>query len=147
MANDTVTFTTSVDGLSDDAFEGFFEGWPNPPSAPQLRAILQRSYAAVIAVDGSSRAVGFVNAISDGELFAFIPLLEVLPEYRHRAIGSELVTRIVALLDGMYAIDLSCDADLVAFYEKLGFGQSGAAMMIRNYTNQSGLSRKQPVKK
>ena len=142
MEPDAVAYVTTTDGLTETAFEGFFENWPNPPSAAQLRGILSRSHAVVVALDGRDRAVGFVNAISDGELFAFIPMLEVQPDYRHRGIGSELVTRLLSELDGIYAVDLSCDADLVPFYEALGFRSSGNAMLIRNYAAQSGLSRR-----
>lgn len=45
------------------------------------------------------------------------------------SIGRELVQRLVAQLDHLYAIDLCCDADLVPYYEKLGFtGFAGAGL-------------------
>ena len=39
---------------------------------------------------------GFVTALSDGDFAAFIPLLEVFPEYHGQGVGSELVTRLLA---------------------------------------------------
>ena len=36
----------------------------------------------MLARDDAGRVVGFVTAISDGVLSAYIPLLEVLPEYQ-----------------------------------------------------------------
>lgn len=39
----------------------------------------------------SHHVLGYLNMISDGVLTAFIPLLEVLPEYQGEGIGSELV--------------------------------------------------------
>ena len=51
---------------------------------------------------------------------AFIPLLEVLPEYQRRGIGSELVRRMLLLLADTYMIDLCCDEELVGFYERFG---------------------------
>ena len=63
---------------------------------------------------------------------AFIPLLEVLPDHRGRGVGTELVRRLLHALDGHYMIDVMCDADVVPFYERLGFvGARGA--VIRRY--------------
>jgi len=45
-----------------------------------------------LALDGNA-VTGFVTAISDGVISAFIPLLEVLPEDQHQRIGTELVCR------------------------------------------------------
>ena len=63
-----------------------------------------------LALDGDA-VVGFVTAASDGVLSAFIPLLEVLPAYRDRGIGAELVRRLLGQLDDLYMVDLCCDAD------------------------------------
>ncbi len=79
----------------------------------------------------SERVVGFVTAVGDGVVSGYIPLLEVLPAYQGRGIGTELVRRVLALLEGRYMIDLSCDEDLVQFYERFGMART-AAMAIRN---------------
>jgi ribosomal protein S18 acetylase RimI-like enzyme len=92
---------------------------------------LRGSSHVVLACDGR-RVVGFVTAISDGVLSAYIPLLEVVPEYQHRGIGRELTRRLLAQLDGLYMIDLSCDEDVVPFYERLGLERLDAAMGLRN---------------
>jgi ribosomal protein S18 acetylase RimI-like enzyme len=111
---------------------GFFEGWPSRPS-PQLHlAHLQGAEVAIVAVDAATgQVIGFVTAIGDGVLSAFIPLLEVLPAYRGRGIGTELVRRVLERLRDRYSIDLVCDADLVPFYERLG-GRRLVAMAWRN---------------
>jgi GNAT superfamily N-acetyltransferase len=75
--------------------------------------------------------VGFVTAIGDGILTAFVPLLEVLPAYRGRGIGSELVRRVVDRLRNRYSVDLVCDEELIPFYERLG-GRALTAMGWRN---------------
>ena len=86
----------------------------------------------VLAVDDqNSRVVGFVNAISDGVLCAYIPFLEVLPAYQRQGIGDELVRRLLKLLDNLYMIDLTCDRPLQKFYERFGM-RSSTGMMIRN---------------
>jgi N-acetylglutamate synthase-like GNAT family acetyltransferase len=59
-----------------------------------------------------SKVVGFINAISDRVHFAFIPMLEVLPEYRHRGIGSNLVKTMLKRLEDITCIDLMCDTDM-----------------------------------
>jgi ribosomal protein S18 acetylase RimI-like enzyme len=111
---------------------GFFEGWPSPPSPAQHLAHLHGAEIAIVAVDSATgQVIGFVTAIGDGVLTAFIPFLEVLPAYRGRGIGTELIRRVLALLRDRYSIDLACDADLVPFYERLG-GVAGTAVMWRN---------------
>ena len=70
----------------------------------------------IVALDGDT-AVGFITALSDGVNSAFIPLLEVLPEYQSHGIGSELMRRMLIKLDDITNIDLTCDADMQAFYE------------------------------
>jgi GNAT superfamily N-acetyltransferase len=111
---------------------GFFEGWPSPPSPELHLAHLRGAEVAIVAVDAASgQVVGFISAIGDGLLVAFIPLLEVLSAYRGRGIGAELVARLLHRLEGRYSIDLACDADLVPFYERLG-GTRGTAVLWRN---------------
>lgn len=81
--------------------------------------------------------VGFITAITDGVLSAYIPLLEVLPAYRGRGTGSELLRRLLQKLDHLYMVDLLCDAELQPFYERMGM-RPATGMMIRNYAKQSG---------
>ena len=68
----------------------------------------------------SLRTVGFITAISDVVLAAYIPLLEVRREWRGKGVGSELVRRILAALAGFYMVDVVCDPDLIPFYERFG---------------------------
>jgi predicted N-acetyltransferase YhbS len=87
-----------------------------------------------LALDGDN-VVGFATAISDGVLSAFIPLLEVLPEYQHQGIGTELVRRLLTRLDTLYMVDLCCDAGLEAFYTRFGFQVLDRGMGIRRLVN------------
>ena len=83
-------------------------------------AVLRGSFRAVVAIDDSQgRVVGFVNMISDGVLTAFIPWLEVLPEFQGHGIGTELMRRILDA-DQFYSIDLACDAPLLTYYSRFG---------------------------
>jgi len=87
----------------------------------------------------SNQIVGFITAISDGALSAYIPFLEVLPAYKSKGIGKELINRMLIELQYMYMIDLCCDDDLVPLYEKFEMMKSNG-MLIRNYGMQSGVS-------
>ncbi|MCB0711836.1 MAG: GNAT family N-acetyltransferase [Ignavibacteriae bacterium] len=131
-----ISYTETMDNITPEMLGGFFEGWPNPPSPETHLKILRGSYSVVLALD-EGRVVGFVNAISDGHLMAFLPLLEVLPEYRGQGIGSELVRQISQTLSGLYALDLICDSDVQPFYERLGWLRTNG-MSARNYNRQSG---------
>lgn len=114
-----IEYTTSLDGLAPEHLHGFFEGWPSPPSPDRHLTVLRGSHCVVLAREGGDpHVVGFVNAISDGHLSAFIPLLEVLPTHRGQGIGTELVRRLLGELDGLYSIDLVCDEELRPFYER-----------------------------
>jgi GNAT superfamily N-acetyltransferase len=65
-------------------------------------------------------------------LSAFIPLLEVLPDYRGRGIAGRLMRDLLADLDDFYSVDIVCDDALIPFYEELTFERC-AAMIRRNY--------------
>ena len=138
-----IAYQTTLTGISPRQLEGFFVGWPDPPSPATHLRILEGSAFVVLALEGD-RVVGFVTAISDGVLSAYISLLEVLPEYQRRGVGRELMQqlmqRINALLEGLYMIDVLCDEDVLSFYEQLGFEAAGGAM-IRRYQHQSAQSR------
>ena len=119
MSPKSVAYSTDVSALTVADVDGFFVDWPVRPSAEQHLEILVGSDYAVLAREGADgRVVGFITAISDGVLSAFIPLLEVLPAWQGRGIGSELVRRMLAELEGFYMVDLVCDPDLEPFYRR-----------------------------
>jgi len=135
-----IRYSTGLEGIGPEQLSGFFEGWPNPPSPETHLRILSGSDHIVLAIDDEAqRAVGFVTAITDGVLAAYIPLLEVLPEYRGRGIGRELVSRLLGVLGGYYMVDLVCDRELEGFYAPLGLGPAHA-MVVRRRDAQSGRS-------
>ncbi|WAL40580.1 GNAT family N-acetyltransferase [Brevibacterium sp. BRM-1] len=123
-----ITYETAQHAVHPAQAEGFFVGWPAPPTPEMLVRVMDASHRRVWALE-CGRPVGLANAISDGLLTAFIPWLEVLPSHQGRGIGSELLRRLVAELDDMYSIDLTCDEDLVPFYTARGFtGLAGAGV-------------------
>ncbi len=139
MAEDPVRYQDNLDGIAAEHLEGgFFEGWPNPPSPTTHLKLLHGSYMVRLAVaQRTGQVVGFVNAISDGVLSAYLPLLEVLPAYRGRGIGSALMRRMMQGLAGLYMVDLTSTAGKEGFYQQLGMTPA-SSMILRNYAMQSG---------
>jgi ribosomal protein S18 acetylase RimI-like enzyme len=134
----TIVYREHIETITPAQLEGFFEGWPNPPSPETHLRLLRESDVVVLAWDEErDRVVGFITAVTDHVLSAYIPLLEVLPAYRHQGIGHELARRILKRLDGLYMVDLLCDPDLQPFYEALGMRRA-TGMMLRRYDFQAG---------
>lgn len=133
-----IRYTGSLQAVSAEDLKGFFVGWPNPPSAETHLRILEGSDRVILAIDSESKAVvGFITAITDQVLAAYIPLLEVLPAYQGQGVGQELVKRMLADLKNYYMIDLLCDGSLTSFYEQFGLVPA-TGMMKRNYDKQGG---------
>jgi len=133
-----ISYSDNIEGIDAEHLQGFFVGWPNPPSPETHLRILAGSYAITLARDDATGAViGFITAISDGISCVYIPHLEVLPAYQGRGIGSELMRRMLERLRHIYMIDLICDTDVQPFYARLGM-QPYTGMILRNYDRQSG---------
>ena len=129
-----IKYQTTIENITPDKLIGFFVGWPNPPSSETLLESLKNSGKIVLAIDSETNMViGFINAVTDNTLAAYIPLLEVLPEYQKRGIGAELVKRILNQLENLYMIDLVCDENMNSFYEKFGFNKMNS-QIIRNFS-------------
>ncbi len=125
---------------------GFFNGWPNPPSDVVHRKLLKQSYYALVAIDETSNEiVGFVNAISDGVLSVYVPLLEVVESYQKQGIGQALMECLFYDLQDFYMIDLSCDESMQTFYERFDM-HPARAMIKRNFKTQSGLIKREVLK-
>ena len=115
-----IRYTADAAELEENMLDGFFVGWPRRPSKAQHLAVLRGSFRVVLATDDTTgKVVGFVNMISDGVLTAFIPWLEVLPDYQGQGIGTELMRRVLDC-EQMYSIDLVCDEPLLPYYARLG---------------------------
>lgn len=133
-----IVFLSGTEDIHSSQLQGFFVGWPDPPTPETHLGLLQNSAEVVLALgQDTNKVVGFVSAITDRVLTAYIPLLEVLPAYQKRGIGQELMCRMRMQLDGFYMIDLSCDAPLQPFYKAVGM-EPAIGMLKRNYARQSG---------
>jgi ribosomal protein S18 acetylase RimI-like enzyme len=133
-----ILYTDSAAGITPDNLGGFFDGWPDPPSPETHLKLLADSDEVVLALDSETgHVVGFITAISDRILSAYIPLLEVLPAYQGRGIGTGLARRMLNRLKDLYMVDVMCDPQLQPFYARLGM-RPASGMMLRNYDRQRG---------
>jgi GNAT superfamily N-acetyltransferase len=92
---------------------------------------LVREATRVIGLYSGDEQVGFAREVSDGEVFAYLADVYVLPEHRGRRLGVELVREAV---DGSPRRELRWllgTADAHELYEKLGFGPVSSIMMER----------------
>ena len=137
-AEGIVRYQATLDGIDAGDLHGFFVGWPNPPSPETHLRLLAGSDHVELAVDATAgEVIGFVTAISDGVLSAYIPMVEVKPPYQGRGIGTELMRRMLIRLRDLHMIDLICDDGVNPFYERLGM-TAATGMVMRNTDRQSG---------
>lgn len=135
----TILYSNNKADLEGKIISDFFHGWPKPPSTEVLIKSIESADFIVLAIDtDTQQLVGYITAISDNVLSAYIPFLEVIPAYQKQGIGHELVRRMLEQLEHLYMIDLVCDKELAGFYADAGL-VSGHAMIKRNYANQAGV--------
>ena len=134
-----IKYTDSTHGITQEMLGGgFFAGWLRQVSPAEHLQLLAGSYKIWLAIDeDAGKVVGFITAISDGVLSAYIPLLEVLPTYQNQGIGGALVSKMLASLGNLYMIDLLCDPGLQPYYAKQGMHKA-TGMLARNYSRQNG---------
>jgi ribosomal protein S18 acetylase RimI-like enzyme len=101
-------------------------GWRAADPA-KLAALVEGSRFVVSAYDGE-RMVGFARAISDGVTNAYVSTVAVLPAYRGRGIGAELVRQLLEGRDGIRFV-LHAAPGVQDFYRRLGF--EDASDMLR----------------
>jgi ribosomal protein S18 acetylase RimI-like enzyme len=118
----------------------FFQNWKSPPSLKIKRKLLKGSDL-IITSREKGELVGFLTAISDGAMHAFISLVEVLESHQGKGIGKHLVELVVSHYKGYYDIVLITDPDKRAFYNKLGFSQV-YGMHIRDFTYGDTIKKK-----
>jgi len=133
-----IIYTTTLDDITADMLDGgFFVDWPNPPSPITHLRILKNSYISWLSIDyHADKVIGFINAVSDGVMSAYIPLLEVLPAYQGMGIGRKLTTRMLKSLGHLYMVDVLCDEHLQKYYAKFGMKNATGSIM-RNYDRQN----------
>jgi GNAT superfamily N-acetyltransferase len=105
--------------------------WAKGRSRETIERLIREASRVVGVYDGD-RQIGFARTVSDGASFAYLADVYVLPEYRGRGLGMELVKEAVDA--GPYADRrwLLHTEDAHALYEKLGFGPGSRKLMERS---------------
>src|SRR5436853_341083 len=92
---------------------------------------LLREASRVVGLYQDGRQVGYGRAVSDGVSFAYLADVYVLPEFRGRGLGAELVREIVEngpLADQRWLLHTG---DAHELYRRFGFGPPGERLMER----------------
>ncbi len=113
---------------------GWWKAGRDDPS--EVPALIRGSLVFVVAVDRTTgKAIGMGRAISDGVSDAYIQDLAVLPEFRGRGIGKQILARVLRgiLERGICWIALIAEGGTGDFYRKLGFEpeEGDVSMMYR----------------
>jgi GNAT superfamily N-acetyltransferase len=113
------------DFLSTEAY------WAKGRPRETLERLIREASRVVGLYDGDGQ-IGFARTVSDGASFAYLADVYVLPEYRGRGLGIELVRE--AVDRGPYADRrwLLHTEDAHELYEKLGFGPGSRKLMERS---------------
>ncbi len=120
------------DRIVPDELDTFFHNWKSPPS-PETKSKLLTGSSLVITARENGKLVGFLTAISDGVMHAFITLIEVLGSHQNKGIGKHLMELAISNFKGYYDIVLITDPDKGEFYKKLSFREI-YGMHIRDFT-------------
>jgi GNAT superfamily N-acetyltransferase len=120
------------DSVTQDELDSFFQNWKSPPSS-KIKGRLIAGSDLIITARENGKLLGFLTAISDGTMHAFITLVEILQLHQGKGIGKHLVNLAISYFKGYYDIVLITDPDKGTFYKKLGFDEI-YGMHIRDFT-------------
>jgi aralkylamine N-acetyltransferase len=98
--------------------------WKEEYDPAALGSLIRGSFSFAVAVDTKTgRAIGMGRVLSDGVSDGYIQDLVVLPDYRDRGIGREIVSALVrrCTQSGITWIALIAEPDTETFYLPLGF--------------------------
>ena len=117
-----------------DLFESV--GWVSAKYSDRLVKALANSDT-VISVWDDEKLVGLINLLDDGELTAYAHYLLIRPDYQHKGIGRELLSRVKEKYKNyLYLVLTAENKEVVSFYEKQGFRvtEGASPMTIFNGT-------------
>ena len=92
----------------------------------QAQKALDNSLAVITVFDGD-KAVGMGRIVGDQSVISYIQDLIIIPEYQGKSIGSQLLNRLIAIVDDMTVpgtrmmLCLMCAKGREKFYTKHGF--------------------------
>ena len=96
------------------------EGWPTPTARPVEALVSWRNAWPTLVAIGDDGLVGFVRALTDGEVTMYIAELLVTPAWRGRGVGRALLDA-CHLLFPHTRLDLLSTQSADQFYEASGF--------------------------
>lgn len=110
-------------------------GWQSHFDDEVRGASLASSLAGVVCVDEQGSVIGMARAVGDGLQYAYVQDVIVDPEHEGSGIATDLVSRLIELLQPQGDIELfvglfASDA-AVGVYESLGFSSDDAVGMHR----------------
>ena len=108
-----VAYSCSADAVNAEQLQGFIYRLSDGSVRAHVAAFPAREFTRRYR---SRRAQGpprsLVTAINDGVSAAYLPHLEVLPDWHGMSIGSELMRRMLVQLAHLYVTELVCDPGL-----------------------------------
>ena len=125
MADTPIQYSDNRD-LPRDAVIALYRAneWSSAEKPDLLLPALRASHSLITAWDGT-KLVGLGNAISDGYLVVYYPHLLVLPEYRRRGIGKQIMKMLIARYKDFHQHIIMADSQALDFYRKCGFERAG----------------------
>ena len=118
-----------IDKWSDDEIVELYRAggwWKDHYDKSGIPKLIKGSYAfAVVINKENNETIGMGRILSDGVSDAYIQDLVILPEYRGKGIGAELVKTLVdyCKAKGIIWIGLIAEPDQDGFYSTIGFKQ------------------------
>lgn len=111
-------------------------GWwrESPGERASVPRLVAGSYCFMVATaDSDGRTVAMGRALSDGASDAYIQDVAVLPDFRGRGIGRDLIRRLVEYCRaaGITWIGLVGEPGTAGFYEGLGFREMAGYLPLR----------------
>ncbi len=99
-----------------------------------IRMLSSSSVVVALVHRPSDRLVGFARAVTDEVYLAVVLDVIVAPQWREQGLGAMLLDGVVGhpRLRAVRSIELVCQPELVAFYQRWGFTeQVGRSMLMR----------------
>ena len=104
--------------------------WAKSRPRPVVEELV-RGAARVVGLYDGPRQIGFARVVSDGHVLAYLADVYVLPEYRGRGLGVELVRETVERGPQAGLRWLLHTNDAHGLYERFGFGQPSDTLLER----------------
>ena len=99
-------------------------------SPEQLLEAMKNSWYSIYVYSGDN-LVGTGRVISDGVINAYLCGLGVLPDFRCKGIGTEIVKKLTQQCESNNLhVQLCCEENLVQYYKEMGFEVFATAMKI-----------------